>query len=90
VFAPSDWKSLAGAEAAATLMLIGAVPRAARAVYTTPVTVYNPNAQPVQGADVEKMARLPYLSSVTPQGCPSSGVGSCFYFFTRRRPAIDW
>jgi hypothetical protein len=75
-------KVLGGGAAALTLILIGAAaPRAARAVYTTPVTVYNTNTQPVQGADVEKMARIPYLSSVTPQSC-ASGPGACFYFFT--------
>jgi hypothetical protein len=75
-------KVLAGAGAAATLILIGAAaPRAARAVYTTPVTVFNTTAQPVESADTEKMARVPYLSSVTPQSC-ASGVGACFFFFS--------
>jgi hypothetical protein len=67
---------LAGVGAAAGLVLIGAaVPRAARAIYTTPVTVYNTSAQPVDGVDVEKLARIPYQSNIINGNC--SGVQNC-------------
>ena len=76
-------KFFAGLAGAAGLLLIGAMaPRAAKAIYTTPVTVYNTNSQPVEGADVEKQARIPYVSSVAASNCTSNnGPGVCFFSF---------
>jgi hypothetical protein len=69
--------------AVVSLMAIGAmVPGAARAVYSSPVTVFNTTSQPVPGSDVEKMARIPYESTALGTGCPTNGTGACFFNFT--------
>jgi hypothetical protein len=74
-------KFFTGLAAAAGLITIGALaPQAAKAVYSSPVTVVNTNTQPVQGADVEKLARIPYQSSYRTTTC--TGLTNCFFSFT--------
>ena len=73
-------KFFAGLAAVATLLAIGAMaPRAAKAVYSSPVTVVNTNTQPVEGVDVEKLARTPYQSNAVSSGC---GGSTCLYTFS--------
>jgi hypothetical protein len=76
-------KFFTGLAAAAGLITIGALaPQAAKAVYSSPVTVVNTNTQPVQGADVEKLARIPYESTAIASNCPAPGsAGACFFNF---------
>lgn len=80
----SKRKILTGLAGVGTLVVLGALtPRAAKAVYSTPVTVYNTSAQPVLNLDVERQARIPYESNVSGQYCPAPGTsGSCFFYFT--------
>lgn len=74
-------KVLGGLAAAAGLIAIGAmVPPSAKALASALVTVVNPSSQPVQAADVEKMARIPYQSSYRTTTCV--GVTNCFFQFT--------
>lgn len=75
-------KILGGGAAAITLILIGAAaPRAARAVYTTPVTVYNTTSQPAIALSADKATRIPYQSNVFQNTC--SGLQNCgFSSFT--------
>ncbi len=71
-------KLLGGAAAAATLLLIGAAaPRAARAIYTTPVTVYNTTSQPAIGMSADKATRIPYQSNIIVNTC--SGLQNCAF-----------
>ena len=77
IFAPA---ALAG------MFLIGSVVRhpgsQAKGAYSTPVQVMNTSSAPAMGADVEKLARIPYESSVAGSNCPSPGnVGACFFNF---------
>jgi hypothetical protein len=76
-------KFFTGLAAAASLIAIGALaPKAAKAVYSSPVSVVNTNTQPVPGVDVEKLARIPYESTATAANCPNPGVsGACFFTF---------
>jgi hypothetical protein len=55
-------------------------PRVAHAITATLVQVVNTNTNPVQSADVEKMARIPYQSSYRTTTC--TGVTNCFFSFT--------
>lgn len=71
-------KYLAGL--AAALCVGAALPRAAKAVYTTPVTVYNTSSQPVPGVDIEKLARIPYESVAANNNCVNNGTGCQFNF----------
>lgn len=48
------------------------------AVYSTPVTVMNTNANSVPVLDAERQARIPYESSVSGTGCNAT---TCFFFF---------
>lgn len=77
-------KLFTGLAAVAGLMALGAmIPRAATALYSSPVSVVNPSSQPVQGADVEKLARIPYESTAQGSNCPALGTaGACFFNFT--------
>jgi hypothetical protein len=50
----------------------------AKGAYSSPVTVMNTNSNPVPGLDSEKMARIPYESTVNPS-C-TAGPGACFFF----------
>ena len=77
-------KLITGLAAVAGLMALGAIiPRAANALYSSPVSVVNPSTQPVQGADVEKLARIPYESTAVGSNCPAPGnVGACFFNFS--------
>ncbi|MBS1858525.1 MAG: hypothetical protein JST11_24365 [Acidobacteria bacterium] len=74
-------KYLTALAAVGGLIAIGALaPQPARAVYSSPVTVYNTNSQPVPGTDVERMARIPYMSSVQNPTCGGNG-NACFFNF---------
>jgi hypothetical protein len=69
------------------MFLIGSVLRhsgsQAKGAYSTPVQVVNTSSAPAMGADVEKLARIPYESTATASNCSSSnGNGVCFYNFT--------
>ncbi|HUB80877.1 MAG TPA: hypothetical protein VMB03_18855 [Bryobacteraceae bacterium] len=76
-------KVFSGLAAAAGLVAIGAMaPPAAKAIASAAVTIVNSSSQPVPGADVERLARIPYESSVQGANCPAPGnVGVCFYTF---------
>ena len=55
----------------------------AKGAYSTPVQVMNTPASSVPNLDTEKLARVPYESTVTATGCPAPGqVGACFFFFS--------
>lgn len=47
---------------------------------TPSVSIANPNNQPVPVSDVEKMARIPYESTVRMTTCNGNGAGCIFYF----------
>ncbi len=51
----------------------------AKGGYSSPVTVFNTTSNPVQGVDVEKLARVPYQSNSTADGF---GGTSCIYGFS--------
>lgn len=71
-------KVLGGAAAAITLILIGAAaPRAARAVYTTPVTVFNTTSQPAISLSAAQATNIPYQSNVFQTTC--SGLQNCAF-----------
>jgi hypothetical protein len=71
-----------GVAVAAVAMLAATTPRAAHAVAAALVQTTNTTANPVQGADVEKLARIPYQSHLTKTGC--SGSSFClFSYFTQ-------
>lgn len=76
-------KFFTGMAAAAGLIAFGAMaPKAAKAVYSSPVSVVNTSSAPVQGVDVEKLGRIEYESTATGANCPAPGnVGACFYNF---------
>ena len=72
--------------ALAGMFLIGSVVRhpgsQAKGAYNTPVQVMNTSSAPALGADVEKLARIPYESTAVGSNCPSGGgVGACFFNF---------
>ena len=73
-----------GAAALAAGVLILAAPRAAHAIAATLVQVVNTTANPVPNLDAERIARIPYESTQTPQGnCPNSnGIEACNFLFT--------
>ena len=70
--------------ALAGMFLIGSVVRhpgsQAKGAYSTPVQVMNTSSAPAMGADVEKLARIPYQSSYRTTTC--TGVTNCFFSFT--------
>lgn len=75
-------KFLAGLVAATALVGIGAMaPKAADAVYSSPVSVMNTSANSVPNLDTEKLARIPYESTVSGAYCPN-GPGACEFYFT--------
>jgi len=55
-------------------------PRIAHAITATMVNVVNGTSNPVQSADVEKLARIPYQSSYRTTTC--TGLTNCFFSFT--------
>jgi hypothetical protein len=54
------------------------------ATYSTPVTVMNTTSQPALGADVEKLARVPFQSEATGAVCL---IDTCTYDFNKLVPA---
>lgn len=55
----------------------------AKGGYSTPVQVMNTTSAPAIGVDAEKLARIPYESTVTGANCPAVGnEGACFYNFS--------
>jgi hypothetical protein len=79
-------KVLTGLGGAAALLLIGAAaPRAAKAIYTTPVTVYNTTSQPAIALSADKATRIPYQSNIIMNTC--GGLLNCgFSGFTAVPP----
>jgi len=51
----------------------------AKGGYSSPVTVFNTSSNPVQGVDVEKLARIPYQSNSAAGGCAGN---TCLYVFS--------
>lgn len=72
-----------GFAAVAGLFLAGSLMESrqsqAKGGYSSPVTVFNTSSNPVQGADVEKLARVPYQSNSVSSGC---GGNTCLYSFS--------
>jgi len=73
-----------GAAAIVAAALVLAAPRAAHAIAATLVQVVNTTANPVPNLDAERIARIPYESTQTPQGnCPNSNaIQACNFAFT--------
>ena len=77
---------VAASVALAGMFLIGSLTHhpgsQAKGAYSTPVTVMNTNANSVPNLDSEKLARIPFESTVAASGCPAPGnVGACFFLF---------
>jgi len=74
-------KLFGGLAAAAALLAIGAVtPKAANAVFSSPVQVMNTSATSVPNLDTEKLARVPYQSTYRTTTC--TNVTNCFFAFS--------
>lgn len=71
--------ALSFAIALAAISIFGA--RSAHAVAAALVQVVNTSSNPVQAADVEKQARIPYQSAVYHNDC-TPGPGTCFFQFS--------
>lgn len=68
----------------ASLVVVAFTPRVAHAITATMVQVVNTSTNPVQSADVEKLARIPYQSTYRTTTCVN--VTNCFFQFTAAPP----
>lgn len=80
---------IAGSAILAILFFAGSLMQSrqsqAKGGYSSPVTVFNTATNPVQGVDIERLARIPYQSSVGAFACgpvSNSGARTCAWNFT--------